>query len=163
MCFYFYVTRSFIVKTNIVLFSHSQIYFLSQRFDYTVCFIYTILQVLHSISTAAGSMRIFYLQTISRKKLFLQKNWVSEWTMITLVSHLSIYRTIFFHQEGKCLFAGSQDILKVYGWEPTRCYDSLAIGWARVSDTAVAQNQLVIHNFSISFTIHDVWCGKGFR
>ncbi|XP_014663977.1 PREDICTED: katanin p80 WD40 repeat-containing subunit B1-like isoform X7 [Priapulus caudatus] len=57
-------------------------------------------------------------------------------------------RTIFFHQEGKCLFVGSQDLLKVHGWEPARCYDSLAMGWGKVADAAIAQNQLIGASFN---------------
>lgn len=53
------------------------------------------------------------------------------------------FRCLYFSQGGECLFAGSQDVLKVYGWEPARTLDTLPTGWGKVQDIAVAQNQLV--------------------
>ena len=42
------------------------------------------------------------------------------------------------------MYAAADDMLKVYGWEPARTYDSLHLGWGRVTDIAIAQNQLVM-------------------
>lgn len=53
------------------------------------------------------------------------------------------FRTIAFHPDGDCLYAGSPDILKVYGWEPARTFDTVAMGWGKIQDIAIAQNQLV--------------------
>ena len=54
-----------------------------------------------------------------------------------------LFRCLYFSQGGECLFAGSQDVLKVYGWEPARTLDTIPTGWGKVQDIAVAQNQLV--------------------
>jgi WD40 repeat protein len=34
-----------------------------------------------------------------------------------------------FSQGGECLYGGSQDVLKLYGWESANTYDILLIGW----------------------------------
>ncbi|XP_013387061.1 katanin p80 WD40 repeat-containing subunit B1 isoform X1 [Lingula anatina] len=52
-------------------------------------------------------------------------------------------RSISFHPDGLCLYAATQDVLKVYGWEPARCYDTVATGWGKVVDIATAQSQLI--------------------
>ena len=59
-------------------------------------------------------------------------------------------RCIYFSPGGECLFAGSQDALKVYGWEPARSYDSLAVGWGKIQDIATAQNQLIGASFHLT-------------
>lgn len=53
------------------------------------------------------------------------------------------FRCLYFSQGGECLFAGSHDVLKVYGWEPARTLDTIPTGWGKIQDIAVAQNQLV--------------------
>ncbi|KAK3086328.1 hypothetical protein FSP39_016924, partial [Pinctada imbricata] len=60
-------------------------------------------------------------------------------------------RRIFFHPEGSCLFSGVKDMLKVYSWEPSKCYDSIPIAWGEVCDIAIGQNQLI--GASLSQTI----------
>lgn len=52
-------------------------------------------------------------------------------------------RCILFHPEGDCLFSGSMDMLRLVGWEPINTLDSVPIGWGKVSDIAVASNQLI--------------------
>ena len=52
-------------------------------------------------------------------------------------------RCLYFSQGGECLFAGSQDVLRVHAWEPARTLDTIPTGWGKVQDIAVAQNQLV--------------------
>lgn len=59
-------------------------------------------------------------------------------------------RCISFSGDGECLFAGCHDLLKVYGWEPFRCYDTISTGWGRVADLAVAQTQLIGATFQSS-------------
>ena len=49
----------------------------------------------------------------------------------------------FFHPDGLCLYSGAVDMMKVYSWEPAACHDSVALGWSKVADMAVAQDQLV--------------------
>jgi len=52
-------------------------------------------------------------------------------------------KCIYFHPEGDCLFTGTQDNLNVHGWEPSRSFDTLYMNWGRVSDIAVASQQLI--------------------
>lgn len=54
---------------------------------------------------------------------------------------------IYFSPDGECLFSGGQDLLKVYGWEPTRVFDSVLMSWGKVADIATAQNQLIGASF----------------
>lgn len=56
-------------------------------------------------------------------------------------------RSIYFHPDGTCLYSGVKDFLKVYGWEPTQCYDSVPIAWGEVADMSIAQNQLIGASF----------------
>ncbi|XP_022241045.1 katanin p80 WD40 repeat-containing subunit B1-like isoform X2 [Limulus polyphemus] len=57
---------------------------------------------------------------------------------------------IYFSPDGECVFGGSQDVLKVYGWEPFRTFDTLVMGWGRVADISVSQNQLIAGAFSFT-------------
>ncbi|XP_067928665.1 katanin p80 WD40 repeat-containing subunit B1-like isoform X5 [Watersipora subatra] len=52
-------------------------------------------------------------------------------------------RSVVFHPDGACIFGGSTELLKVYGWEPSRCFDSVNMSWGKVADMAVAQTQLI--------------------
>lgn len=65
-------------------------------------------------------------------------------------SNAAPVRCIFFSHGGECLFAGCQDILKVYGWEPARTFDSVPVGWGKIQDIAIAQNQLIAAGFHAS-------------
>ncbi|XP_065064227.1 katanin p80 WD40 repeat-containing subunit B1-like [Rhopilema esculentum] len=60
----------------------------------------------------------------------------------------SSVRAISFHPEGHCLFSGSQDSLRVYGWEPKVCYDSFSLGWGKVSDMVFSSNQMIGASFA---------------
>uniref|UniRef100_A0A803TSR6 Uncharacterized protein n=1 Tax=Anolis carolinensis TaxID=28377 RepID=A0A803TSR6_ANOCA len=40
-------------------------------------------------------------------------------------------RCVLFNPDGCCLFAGCQDTLRVYGWEPERCFDVVPISWGK--------------------------------
>lgn len=57
-------------------------------------------------------------------------------------------RCIYFNPDGECLFSGAQDLLKVYGWEPARTFDTLVMGWGKVVDVTASQNQLIAGAFS---------------
>ncbi|XP_076047816.1 katanin p80 WD40 repeat-containing subunit B1-like isoform X2 [Oratosquilla oratoria] len=68
-------------------------------------------------------------------------------------------RTIAFHPDGDCVYAGSPDILKVYGWEPARTFDTVAMGWGKIQDIAIAQNQLIgagFHGVYVSLYVVDL-------
>ncbi|XP_054626122.1 katanin p80 WD40 repeat-containing subunit B1 isoform X2 [Dunckerocampus dactyliophorus] len=61
----------------------------------------------------------------------------------SLEGDASPVRCILFSPDGSCLFSGSTDFLRVYGWEPDCCLDSVAVGWGRVCDLAVCNEQLI--------------------
>ncbi|GLG92368.1 Protein will die slowly [Gryllus bimaculatus] len=52
-------------------------------------------------------------------------------------------RCITYSPDGECLFSGSQDLLKVHGWEPARTFDTLPMSWGKVQDVACAHKQLI--------------------
>uniref|UniRef100_A0A8P4JYM3 Katanin p80 WD40 repeat-containing subunit B1 n=1 Tax=Dicentrarchus labrax TaxID=13489 RepID=A0A8P4JYM3_DICLA len=47
------------------------------------------------------------------------------------------------HPDGGCLYSGATDSLRVFGWEPDRCFDVVPVGWGKVSDLAVCNQQLI--------------------
>ncbi|KAK0159154.1 hypothetical protein PV328_010075 [Microctonus aethiopoides] len=57
--------------------------------------------------------------------------------------NLTAIRCLHFSQGGECLFAGSQDLLKVHCWEPARTLDTVTTGWGKIQDMAIAQSQLI--------------------
>ncbi|XP_023254712.1 katanin p80 WD40 repeat-containing subunit B1-like, partial [Seriola lalandi dorsalis] len=52
-------------------------------------------------------------------------------------------RCIFFSPDGSCVYSGATDSLRVFGWEPDRCFDVVPVGWGKVSDLAVCNQQLI--------------------
>ncbi|XP_070712673.1 katanin p80 WD40 repeat-containing subunit B1 isoform X2 [Pempheris klunzingeri] len=52
-------------------------------------------------------------------------------------------RCVFFSPDGGCLYSGATDSLRVFGWEPDRCFDVVPVGWGKVSDLAVCNQQLI--------------------
>ncbi|XP_015792145.1 katanin p80 WD40 repeat-containing subunit B1 isoform X1 [Tetranychus urticae] len=59
-------------------------------------------------------------------------------------------RKILYHPDGKAIFSAARDVLKVYGWEPTRTYDTVVMGWGKVNDIAISDNSLVSGTFSLT-------------
>ncbi|KAK1330678.1 hypothetical protein QTO34_010878 [Cnephaeus nilssonii] len=59
-------------------------------------------------------------------------------------------RSILFNPDGCCLYSGCQDSLRVYGWEPERCFDVVLVNWGKVADLAICNNQLIGVAFSQS-------------
>lgn len=55
----------------------------------------------------------------------------------------SVFRCICFGPDGGCLYSGATDSLRVFGWEPDRCFDMVAVSWGKVSDLAICNQQLV--------------------
>ncbi|KAE8715168.1 Katanin p80 WD40 repeat-containing subunit B1-like protein [Hibiscus syriacus] len=52
-------------------------------------------------------------------------------------------RSITFHTDGKTLFCGSDNDLKVYSWEPVVCHDSADIGWSTLGDLCINEGKLL--------------------
>lgn len=62
----------------------------------------------------------------------------------------ALIRCLHFNTDGKCLFGGCAEQLKVYGWEPARVFDTVTIGWGKVQDMASAQEQLIGASFNLT-------------
>ncbi|CAG7867255.1 unnamed protein product [Brassica rapa] len=52
-------------------------------------------------------------------------------------------RSIAFHPDGRTLFCGLDDSLKVYSWEPVICRDSVEMGWSTLGDLCINENKFV--------------------
>ncbi|XP_012091536.1 katanin p80 WD40 repeat-containing subunit B1 homolog KTN80.1 isoform X2 [Jatropha curcas] len=52
-------------------------------------------------------------------------------------------RAITFHPDGRTLFCGLDDCLKVYSWEPIICHDAVDIGWSTLSDLCIHEEKLL--------------------
>ncbi|ONI10302.1 hypothetical protein PRUPE_4G039800 [Prunus persica] len=52
-------------------------------------------------------------------------------------------RTIAFHPDGRTLFSGLDDSLKVHSWEPVICHDSVDMGWSRLGDLCIHDGKLL--------------------
>ncbi|CAI5989162.1 unnamed protein product [Closterium sp. NIES-64] len=60
-----------------------------------------------------------------------------------------------FAPQGDALFAPCVDHLKVWGWEPIRCFDTVHVGWPKVADVSVNDTSLVA--VSASVTVVTLW------
>ncbi|KAK3562073.1 hypothetical protein QTP86_027177, partial [Hemibagrus guttatus] len=52
-------------------------------------------------------------------------------------------RCLLFSPDGGCLYSGSDDMLRVYGWEPDCCFDMVPVGWGKVVDFAICSSQMI--------------------
>uniref|UniRef100_A0A8C2CND9 Katanin p80 WD40 repeat-containing subunit B1 n=1 Tax=Cyprinus carpio TaxID=7962 RepID=A0A8C2CND9_CYPCA len=59
-----------------------------------------------------------------------------------------VVRCILFNPDGSCLYSGSENTLRVFGWEPDRCFDVVHVGWGKVSDLAISNNQMIAVSYS---------------
>lgn len=64
-------------------------------------------------------------------------------------------RCVLFNPDGCCLYAGTQDALRVYGWEPERCFEVVLVNWGKVADLSICNNQLVSEGMSESDCLAD--------
>lgn len=58
-------------------------------------------------------------------------------------------RSIYFNADGLCLYCGSQDVLRVYGWEPARIYDCEETQWGKIVDMSTTNSHLVGVNIAV--------------
>ncbi|KAK4271465.1 hypothetical protein QN277_020159 [Acacia crassicarpa] len=52
-------------------------------------------------------------------------------------------RSIAFHPDGRALFAGLEDGLKVFSWEPVICHDTVDMGWTTLGDICIHDGKLL--------------------
>lgn len=51
--------------------------------------------------------------------------------------------SITFHPDGRTLFSGMDDSLKVYSWEPVVRHDSVDMGWSTLGDLCIREGKLM--------------------
>ncbi|CAI5982408.1 unnamed protein product [Closterium sp. NIES-65] len=64
-------------------------------------------------------------------------------------------RSLAFTPDGQALLAPSADSLKVWGWEPVRCFDTVSVGWSKVADVSIHDGRL--YGASFSHTCVSLW------
>ncbi|GAB4831275.1 hypothetical protein Ancab_005288 [Ancistrocladus abbreviatus] len=52
-------------------------------------------------------------------------------------------RAMTFHPDGRTLFCGYDDYLKVYSWEPVICHDAVDMGWSTLGDQCIHDGKLI--------------------
>ncbi|CAJ2648706.1 unnamed protein product [Trifolium pratense] len=52
-------------------------------------------------------------------------------------------RSIAFHPDGRTLFSGHEDGLKVFSWEPVICHDTVDMGWTTLGDLCIHDGKLL--------------------
>ncbi|CAM0883332.1 unnamed protein product [Alopecurus aequalis] len=52
-------------------------------------------------------------------------------------------RSMVFHPDGKTLFCGLDQSLKVFSWEPVRCHDAVDMGWNNLADLSIYEGKLL--------------------
>ncbi|XP_071709144.1 katanin p80 WD40 repeat-containing subunit B1 homolog KTN80.1-like [Rutidosis leptorrhynchoides] len=68
-------------------------------------------------------------------------------------------RSITFHPDGKTLFCGLDNSLKVYSWEPIVCHDDVDITWSTLGDLCIDDGKLFgcsHYQNSVSVWVSDV-------
>ncbi|XP_021740495.1 katanin p80 WD40 repeat-containing subunit B1 homolog isoform X2 [Chenopodium quinoa] len=52
-------------------------------------------------------------------------------------------RALTFHPDGRTLFSGYDNNLKVYSWEPVICHDSVDMGWSTLGDLCIHEGKVI--------------------
>lgn len=52
-------------------------------------------------------------------------------------------RALTFHPDGRTLFCGYDNNLKVYSWEPVICHDAIDMGWSTLGDLCIHEGKLI--------------------
>ncbi|XP_039686177.1 katanin p80 WD40 repeat-containing subunit B1 homolog KTN80.2 isoform X2 [Medicago truncatula] len=52
-------------------------------------------------------------------------------------------RSMAFHPDGRTLFSGHEDGLKVFSWEPVICHDTVDMGWTKLGDLCIHDGKLL--------------------
>ncbi|GJM91096.1 hypothetical protein PR202_ga07438 [Eleusine coracana subsp. coracana] len=58
-------------------------------------------------------------------------------------SEANVVRSMKFHSDGKRLFCGLHEILKVLSWEPIVCHGVADVGWSTLADLTVDEGKLL--------------------
>jgi len=68
-------------------------------------------------------------------------------------------RSMVFHPDGKTLFCGLEQSLKVFSWEPVRCHDTVDMGWNNLADLSIYEGKLLgcsYHERSVGVWVADI-------
>ncbi|WVZ68603.1 hypothetical protein U9M48_017525 [Paspalum notatum var. saurae] len=68
-------------------------------------------------------------------------------------------RSMVFHPDGKTLFCGLDQSLKVFSWEPVRCHDVVDMGWSNLADLSIYEGKLLgcsYHERSVGLWAADI-------
>ncbi|KAK9681854.1 hypothetical protein RND81_10G032000 [Saponaria officinalis] len=55
----------------------------------------------------------------------------------------TVVRAMTFHPDGRTLFCGYDNSLKVFSWEPVICHDTIDIGWSTLGDLCIKEGKLI--------------------
>jgi len=55
----------------------------------------------------------------------------------------NVVRSMKFNSDGKTLFCGLHECLKVLSWEPIICHDVVDVGWSTLADLTVDEGKLL--------------------
>ena len=65
-------------------------------------------------------------------------------------------RRVLFSEDGGALLSGGEESLKVWGWEPVRCFEQLDLRWNRLTDMCVGPGQKLLGG-SVLDAVVSVW------
>ncbi|KAK9092391.1 hypothetical protein Syun_027302 [Stephania yunnanensis] len=68
-------------------------------------------------------------------------------------------RSMTFHPDGRTLFCGLEDSLKVFSWEPIVCHDAIDVGWSTLGDLTIHEGKLLgcsYYRNSVSVWVADI-------
>ena len=65
-------------------------------------------------------------------------------------------RRVAFSDDGQALLSGGEESLKVWGWEPVRCFEQAEVRWSRLADLSVGPNQQLVAG-SVREAVVAVW------
>lgn len=52
-------------------------------------------------------------------------------------------RAMIFNPDGRTLLTGLHESLKLFSWEPLRCYDAVDVGWSKLADLNIHEGKLL--------------------
>ena len=53
-------------------------------------------------------------------------------------------RRVLFSEDGSALLSGAEESLKVWGWEPVRCFEQAEVRWSRLADMCIGPQQQLL-------------------
>ena len=65
-------------------------------------------------------------------------------------------RKVLFSEDGSALLSGAEESLKVWGWEPVRCFEQVDIRWGRLADLCIGPGQQLLGG-SVRDSMVSVW------